>query len=150
MLTALGAALIAMTPGITALSVDMPHGGCRLTVFQDGAGSIAFGAMPRSVEVPAGTFDFAKLVHSLEATSHLQTEVPIHSDVGSVSLPDAAKLRSITDAKLVRRLLEHGWSARISPPDPRAEEDHRWVSDACSFAPGTGQGPLRPARLASN
>ena len=128
--------LLALTSSVhaDALSVDMPHGGCRLTIFDHGGGSISYGAMPRSAVVAAGTFDIGEMASSLAAHSHAQAQVPIRPESGSVSLPGSSELRSIDDASLVRTLLEQAWKARVVPATAREQEDERWVGDACAFA----------------
>nr|WP_293249742.1 hypothetical protein [Panacagrimonas sp.] len=131
----LAAMLLALSPhaNADALSVDLPHGGCRLTIFDDGGGSIGYGAMPRSAVVPPGTFDIRDVASSLAAHSHAQDQVPIRPQSGSVSLPGASELRSIQDAPRVRALLEQAWEARVVPATAREQEDERWVGDACAF-----------------
>ena len=129
----LGITLILLTHGASPLSVDMPHGGCRLTVFENGGGTITFGAMPRWITVQVGTYDYLELWRLLRASSYPQAQVPIRPESGSVSLSNGSDLRSIEDKPLVRRLLERGWKARIPPASADEEEDHRWVSDACSL-----------------
>ena len=133
MKTIVGITVVVQALGANALTVDMPHGGCRRTVFEKGTGTINYGAMPRSVEVSAGTFNFPELVRLLRANSRSQASSPIRPDSGSVSLPEFSELRSIEDAILVRELLERGWKARIPPASAHDHEDHRWVAGACSF-----------------
>jgi hypothetical protein len=117
-----------------ALSVDMPHGACRLTVQENSGGTITYGAMPRWVAFPAGTFSVQEIRSVLSARSHDQAQVPIRPESGSVSLSGSSELRSIHDAQLVRRLLEEGWKARLPPAIGTAEEeDYRWLASACSF-----------------
>ena len=130
----LAGTLLVATHGGAALSVDMPHGGCRLTVFENGSGTITFGAMPRWIRAPAGAFQFAELAQLLESNSHPQARMPITPERGSVSLRANAELRAIEDAALVRQLLEKAWSARLPPASGREQEDNQWVGRACKFS----------------
>jgi hypothetical protein len=116
------------------LSVDMPHGGCRLTAHQDGSAAIHFGAMPRWVQVAPHTFSFDSLVKSLRQRSYSQ-RAPLGAGrpFGSLSLHDTADLLFIDDHELVRSLLERAWRARVRPTTPREVEDYAWVSKACSL-----------------
>lgn len=116
------------------LSVDMPHGGCRLTVGEDGAASIHFGATPRWVRVPPGTFIFEELAKTLRASAYPQTARKTEGPpVGSLSLPDESDLLFIDDHEAVRALLARAWGARARPQTPREVEDHAWVSKTCSL-----------------
>lgn len=119
---------------LPAVSVDMPHGGCTLTVRKDGKAALHYGAMPRWVRVTPGTFDFDELVRSLHAASFPQSDRPSRSEsLGTVSLPGSEELRLIDDRVLVRSLLERAWEARTAPTLPAGEEDYRWVAKACGF-----------------
>lgn len=116
------------------VSVDMPHGGCNLTVASDGGASIHFGAMPKRVRVTPGTFDFAQVVSVLRENSYPQSARSLtKGPVGSVSLPNGGDLLFIDDITLVRSLLQRAWSARVAPATTRELEDYNWVSDACSL-----------------
>lgn len=116
------------------LSVDMPHGGCGLTVRQDGTASIRFGAMPRWVRVAPGTFDFDQLASDLRNKSYPQnTSRSTGYPIGSLSLPESKDLLLIDDEELIRSLLEQAWRARVPPKTPRELEDYDWVSKACSL-----------------
>ena len=120
---------------VPSLSVDMPHGGCRLAVKKDGEASIFYGAMPRSVRVTPGTFNFDQLILLLRAKSYPQSDRSLHSEpVGTLSLPESQDLRFINDAALIRSLLEHAWKARAAPTQQFDDEDYRWIAKACAFS----------------
>ncbi|NZA26816.1 hypothetical protein H0E84_10510 [Luteimonas sp. SJ-92] len=124
------------TKPVRALSVDLPHGGCRLTILEDGQASIHYGAAPRRVRVAPGTFDFDAVALSLRSGSYPQGDGAVRSDsTGSVSLPDSQELRFVDDPVLVRSLLERAWRARAAPTQPfDSEENYRWVARACGFS----------------
>lgn len=106
---------LALASGGSALSVDFPHGGCRLTVHEDGGGTIAYAALPKLVKVKSGTFVFDEVTALLRTNSSPQSEVPMEPELGSVSLPDASPLRSVSDEAMVRVLLQRAWEARLPP-----------------------------------
>ncbi len=113
--------------------VDMPSGGCNLTVWQDGSASIHYGAMPRWIHSAAGTFEFGQLVIDLRRRSYVQSiPAPGNSD-GTVSLPMSEDLLTISDKEFVRSLLKHAWKSRACPKTPQDAEDYDWVSKACSL-----------------
>ena len=116
------------------LSVDMPHGGCSLTVHQDGSATIHFGAMPRWVHVAPLTFSLDQLIKWLRAKSYPQ-RAPLGSGrrFGSLSLYGTPDLLFIDDHELVRALLERAWRARVRPTTPREVEDYAWASEACTL-----------------
>lgn len=120
-------------PGLT---VDIAHGGCRLTVLKDGRASIGYGAMPRQVRVTPGTFNFDELLDLLRAKSYPQSDRSVRDEkTGTVLLPDLEELRLINDLALVRSLLERAWQAREEPEPPFAtEEDRQWIARACAFS----------------
>ena len=116
------------------LSVDMPHGGCSLTVRQDGQASIHFAAMPRWIRVAQGVFELDELTRMLRSRAYRQGEHQSHGEqVGSVSFPGSEELWFIDDDGLVRSLLEQGWKARAQPMGEAEIEDYEWVARACSF-----------------
>ena len=116
------------------VSVDLPHGGCRLTISKDGEASISYGAMPRWVRVAPSTFDFDQIVRLLQARSYPQSDLSVRNEsTGTLSLPGSQELRFINDTALVRSLLERAWKARAAPVWPSNNEDYRWVARACSF-----------------
>lgn len=124
----------AQTNPAPSLSVDMPHGGCRLTVAQDGTASISFGAMPRFVRVGPGAFSFESLVKNLREKSYPQNaQRPPGITVGSVSLPASEELLFIHDEAFVKSLLQRAWRARVIPTTPREIEGHDWVAQACAL-----------------
>ncbi len=116
------------------ITVDMPHGGCRLGVSQDGSASIAFGAMPRWVHVKGGVIDFAELKVALKTRSYPQRDFnAAKSHVGGLSLPGTQELLFIDDYDFVRWQLERAWSARVLPKTEREIEDDAWISKACAL-----------------
>jgi len=120
---------------VPTVSVDLPHGGCRLTIRKDGEASIHYGAMPRWVRVTPGTFDFDQIVPLLRANSYPPSDRPSQNEsVATLSLPESQNLRLINDVALVRSLLERAWKARAAPMEPSDDEDYRWVARACSFS----------------
>ena len=119
---------------VPAVSVDLPHGGCRLTIWKDGEASISYGAMPKWVRVAPRTFDFDQIARLLQARSYPQSDLFLRSEsAGTLSLPGSQDLRFISDFALVRSLLERAWKARASPAWPSDNEDYQWVARACSF-----------------
>ena len=132
---AVGDGAHAQEPPVPVVSIDMPHGGCNLTIRKDGKALIHYGAMPRWVRVTPGTFDFDQLILLLRAKSYPQSDRPLHAEsVGTVKLPEFEDLRLINDAALVRSLLERAWKARAAPTRQSQDEDYRWVARACSFS----------------
>lgn len=118
-----------------AVNVDMPHGGCRLSVWKDGQASISYGSMPRWVRVTPGTFDFDHVIGLLRFRSYPQSDGLFDSrSVGTVALPGSEALRRIDDVGLVRSLLEKAWKARMAPTRASQAEDYDWVAKVCSFA----------------
>lgn len=139
---ALGLALVALFGSVqaqqvvvTALSVDMPHGGCRLSIWKDGQASISYGSMPRRVRVIPGTFDFDRVADLLRIKSYQPDDRPFDGpSTGSVALPGSQALRWVDDMGWVRSLLQQAWKARIAPASDSAVEDHHWVAQTCSLA----------------
>jgi len=120
---------------MSAVSVDMPHGGCRLSIWKDGQASISYGSMPRWVRVIPGTFDFEQMIGLLRFRSYPQGDRSYDSQsVGTVALPGSEPLRRIDDVGLVRSLLEKAWKARMAPIRDSAVQDHAWVAKVCAFA----------------
>lgn len=116
------------------VSVDLPVGGCRLTLFEHGDGVLSFGAAPRWVTVAPGTFVLAQVAAALEARSLAPAAAPIREGAGSVSSSRSSeRLRAIEDTAFVRELLEQAWNARVPAASAAEHEDHRWVGDACAF-----------------
>lgn len=139
----LGLALVLLLSGngadaqktpMPAVSVDMPHGGCRLFIWKDGQASISYGSMPRWVRVTPGTFDFDHVIGLLHSRSYPQGDRPFDSQsVGTVALPGSEALRRVDDVGLVRSLLEKAWRARMAPTPDSPAEDYDWVAKVCSF-----------------
>jgi hypothetical protein len=118
-----------------AVNVDMPHGGCRLSIWKDGQASISYGSMPRWVRVTPGSFDFDYVTGLLRFRSYPQGERPFDSQSrGTVALPGSEALRRIEDVGLVRSLLEKAWKARMVPARDLPAEEYDWVAKVCSFA----------------
>ena len=116
------------------VSVDLPHGGCMLTIGKDGEASISYGSTPKWVRVAPHTFDFDRIVRLLQARSYPQRDLSLRSEsVGTLSLPGSQDLRFINDSALIRSLLERAWKARVAPVWPSDNEDYRWVASVCSF-----------------
>jgi hypothetical protein len=125
-----------------ALSMDTPHGGCRLTLRSDGTGFINYGAAPWRVGVAPDTFRFNELVVHLQQKSYAQRDRATRGEaVGSVSLPGSPDLRLIDDANVVLPLLERAWSARLAPTPPfESEEHHQRLAGTCGFHnPASGE-----------
>jgi len=118
------------------VSVDMPHGGCRLSVWKDGQASISYGSMPRWIGVTPGTFDFDRMAGALRSRSYPQGDGrPLDGpSAGTVALPGSDALRRIDDVDWVRALLEEAWKARMTPPRDSPSEDRDWIAKVCSFA----------------
>ena len=117
------------------VSVDLPHGGCMLTIGKDGEASISYGSTPKWVRVAPRTFDFDQIVRLLQARSYPQRDLSLRSEsVGTLSLPGSQDLRFINDSALIRSLLERAWKARAAPVWPSNNEDYQWVARVCSFA----------------
>lgn len=119
-----------------AVSVDMPHGGCRLSLWKDGQASISYGAMPKWVRVSPGTFDFERMIELLRSRSSPQGDDRPYDgpSAGTVALPGSEALRRIDDVGLVRSLLEKAWKARMVPSRDSTVEDRDWIAKICSFA----------------
>lgn len=116
------------------ITVDLPHGGCRLTVWSDGSGVLRYGAAPWGVVVAQGSFDVLSLADSLTERSYLPEDVAIRTpEEGSVRLPGAEALRFIRDAAFVRGVLMQAWAARTGPAHPGREEAVAWVGGACGL-----------------
>lgn len=133
----LAAALFWLTPASAhaQVTVDLPVGGCRLTIFEHGDGALSFGAAPRWVAVAPGTFVLADVAAALETRSLPPSATPTPQGSGSVSLSRSSELlRRIDDTGFVRGLLAQAWNARIPPASAAEQEDHRWVGDACGFS----------------
>ena len=119
---------------VPAVSVDLPHGGCRLTIWKDGEASISYGSTPKWVRVAPRTFDFDQIVRLLQARSYPLKELSLRNkSAGTLSLPRSQDLRFIDDSALIRSLLERAWKARAAPEWPNDNEDYQWVARACSF-----------------
>jgi hypothetical protein len=119
---------------VPTVSVDMPHGGCRLSIWKDGQASISYGSMPKWVSVTPGTFDFDQVIGLLRSRSYPQDDRPFDSQsTGTVALPGSEGLRRIDYVGLVRSLLEKAWKARIAPRRDWPAEDHDWVAKVCAF-----------------
>jgi hypothetical protein len=97
------------------VSVDMPHGGCSLTAFEDGSASIHYGAMPRWIRVAADAFNFKQLVTDLRDRSYAQsTQSPRKESAGSVMLPNSEDLLWIDDREFVKSLLARAPGSRVT------------------------------------
>ncbi len=141
-LSTLGSAIICVAASSTqaqtnppdSLSVDMPHGGCRLIARQDGTASTSFGAMPKFAHVGAGALNFEQLAKELREKSYPQSDTsPTGVAIGSVSLPASKDLLLIHDEAFVKALLQRAWNARVLPSTRREIEDYDWVARMCSF-----------------
>jgi hypothetical protein len=134
-LNAGSACALAQTAAIHSLSVDMPHGSCRLTASQDGEASISFGAMPRWIQVKPHTFSFEQLAKSLRDKSHSRRDNNARElPYGGLSFSSTdGTVLFIYDHELVRSLIERAWKARVLPNTPREVEDYAWVSKACAL-----------------
>jgi len=119
-----------------AVSVDMPQGGCRLSLWKDGQASISYGAMPRWVRVTPGTFDFERMIELLRSRLSPQGDDRPYDGLsaGTVALPGSEALRRIDDVAWVRSLLEQAWKARMAPSRDSSAEDRDWIAKVCSFA----------------
>lgn len=120
---------------VLSISVEAPHGGCRLTWLENGKGAIRYGAAPWQVSVAPGTFRFHELAEHLRENSYAQRDRAARGDmVGSVTLPGSSELRLIDDARVVRPLLERAWVAHLAPTPPfESEERQQWIASACGF-----------------
>lgn len=142
-LLVMGSGTQAQRAPMPVASVDMPHGGCRLSMWKDGQASISYGAMPKWARVTPGTFDFDQTVGLLRAKSYPPAERPSDgAPAGTVALPGSEALRRIDDAGWVRSLLQKAWKARMPPASGSPAEDHDWIAKVCALA---DQGPLRAA-----
>lgn len=120
-----------------ALTVELPHGGCRLTIFPDGSGNIHYGAAPGTVRVAARTFDFDRMLHLLQPDTVPRPARARGSDeVASIVLPGTSEAKPFKDAALVRNLLEQGWTSRRPPGAQFLENEeraHAWIRRTCDF-----------------
>lgn len=116
------------------LSVDLPHGGCRLALRSDGSGHLSYGALPRYVEFGPGSLAFEAVEQALLRASRPQPQLPMRLAAGSVTLPGSAELRSLQDAEPVPALFRKAWDARAPALDARQAEDQAWIGRACELA----------------
>jgi len=84
------------------VTVDMPHGGCRLIVNSDGSGSLTYGALPAWIRVKPGTFQPAALVDELRRVAIPQSGDEHPRPLGSVSFGKSEELFLFSDKELAR------------------------------------------------
>jgi hypothetical protein len=125
--------VMADTSGATLLSVDLPHGGCRLALRPDGSGHLSYGALPRYVEFASGSFEFKAVEQALMRASRPQSQMPLRHAAGAVTLPGSAELRSLQDAEHASDLFRKAWGARAATLDARQAEDQESIGRACGF-----------------
>lgn len=99
----------------------------------DGSASIYYGAMPRWVNVPAGTFRFERLAKKLRAKSYSQSAEGAVELPGGLFFSDSTELLVIDEYRLFRSLIERAWQARELPKTPQEAEDAEWISKACAL-----------------
>jgi hypothetical protein len=106
------------------LSFDMPYGGCRLVVRGDGSGTLAYGALPQQVAVPAGSFDLAALRARFAAKARPAEErTTLQAPVGSVRFERGTADLFFNDPDLAHALMQRAWAQR-TPPRNDFERDY--------------------------
>lgn len=134
LLTPAGTLMAAAEPINSVMSLSLPPGGCRLTIFPDGSGTIHYGAAPWTVRVDADTFDFehvqSLLLHALKWRAEARSDI----EPASVVFPGSSREKFIAGTSFVRDLLERGWAKRLPPQSPwHDDEGHNWIERACAF-----------------
>lgn len=127
---------LAQHPPPQWLSVDLPHGGCRLMLRQGGAASLSYGALPRSVEVQEGALDFDHVLPALLARALPQSERknrPEGQVFGGLVLSADGEVLLIDDQAFVRGLIERAWGGRMPPMSAREFEDRAWIAKLCAL-----------------
>lgn len=127
-------------PQRSSFELMLPQGGCRLTIFADGSGSIHYGAAPGSVQIAAGSFDFAStLRHFRQDMVGAPEQASSGTSTPGIVLPGSSRVHPLEDAQRVRALLQQGWTSRL-PPEAASSgatfsdaDAHAWIRHACGF-----------------
>ncbi|MFH6601817.1 hypothetical protein [Ectopseudomonas khazarica] len=133
LLTPAGTLMATTEPENNVMSLSLPPGGCRLTIFPNGSGTIHYGAAPWTVRVDADTFDFEHVQSLLFHALKWRAEARSGIEPASVVFPGSNKENFIADTSLVHDLLEQGWAKRLPPQSPWHDEGHNWIERACAF-----------------
>jgi hypothetical protein len=131
----IGTSLSSANNNSNSFVVDLPHGGCALTVAKNGSGEIHYGAMPKWIHVKPGTFNYDNVLLLLQAKAKTKaaTSPNNKTESGSVTFPDQVEVRFIDDSEFIRNLLLQAWNARIPPKDKTEQEHYISVANACVF-----------------
>jgi hypothetical protein len=108
-----------------ALAITSPRDAWRLTVIPDGSARVNYAALPQTLQVPAGTFDFRQLHSSLaERARSTQT----HADSGTVECRSVKRepqraLLYFDDERFAAQEFERAWK-RAPEPSDSIEKEH--------------------------
>lgn len=134
------ASAVAQTPHLAApvLTLDMPYGGCRLTITSDGGATLANGALPAWIEVSPGAFEPNRLLalfRSLVKPESSRNE--LKPPVGALTLHPSEELQWFSAAAqahapaLFLHALKNRSPKQLSNHYPAAEAI---IVNACSAA----------------
>ena len=131
-----GRSYAAESPPVRApalLVVDMPYGGCRLVVRQDGSGSLFYGALPQSIEVGAGTFEPLNIASALKARSVPSSERgSLAAPVGGIQLGENSETLWFSDVSYAKSLFKRALRHRLKPTLKEQNQSRLFVSKACT------------------
>lgn len=108
-----------------ALVMTSPRDGWRFTVAQDGSACVNYAALPQTLRVPPGTFDFGQLYSSLATRVH-STQTSVSS--GTVECWRAPMERQrapayFDDERFAARQFERAWE-RAPEPSNAIDKEH--------------------------
>lgn len=120
------AVAIAQASAEARLTLDMPHGGCRLTVLASGAGRLAYGALPAWIDVRPGTFEPGGVLSLFRSLAKPESDrSAMKPPVGSLTFhPQEEKQwfdAAVPAQALFRRALENRSPTQVSNLYPEAE-----------------------------
>lgn len=111
----LPAALKAESVAATIVTLDMPHGGCRLVVRSDGSGSLAYGALPGLIRVKPGTFEPAGLADDLRRVAIPQSDGEHPRPPGTLRFAGSDELYLFADKEFARANFLKALSNAMAP-----------------------------------
>lgn len=105
-------------PAAPVAIVSMPHGGCRLSVYGDGSGTLAYGATAAWIETERGALDPVAIVRELRTVARPEPADGLRErPPGSVQFGSDGQLLWFSDRDFVRRnvaiALAHAKPARM-------------------------------------
>jgi hypothetical protein len=88
------------------LIFDMPHGGCRMRVMEDGSAALSYGALDTALWVRSGSFEPRQLVSAFQAVAVPAASPGARSPqpVGTVVFDRAGPLMYFSDEALAQKL----------------------------------------------